>query len=111
MKIAHNWHGFSPDRTDPAWAERVEREAEVTTNRAERTWEKAQERLARATARAEREAQKPKPDRRLVKRLWALVAARRDDLKQIERLANQSPAGSQNRGQGSHRGVATGEAL
>lgn len=111
MKLTHNWHGFAPDHTDPDWAERVEREAEVTTNRAERTWEKAQERLARAVVRAEREARKTKPDRKQVKRLWALVAARREELKQIERLARRSPAGAQHRGKGSHRGVSTGEAL
>lgn len=107
-KVNHNW---CPDNTDPAWAERVEREADSTSDAAERAWLKASERLVRATQRAEAEQSKRKPDRKKVKSLWAVVENRREVLRNLQSLAQASPAGSQHRGNGGYRGVATGEPL
>lgn len=110
MKIKHNTRGWNPDRTDPVWAEKVEREAERITDQTEQRWHKAQERLRRACERAETESHRRKPDPKKVARLWAAVDARRAELREVERAMRSSPAGSQNRGKGSHRGVARGEA-
>lgn len=107
MKIPHRVPpDCSPDRTDPAWAERVEREAERHTAAAERAWEKAQQRLEHAVKRAEREGARPKPDRKKVKRLWAIVEERRQELLALQRLAQQSPGGPQR-----HRPVPDGKTL
>lgn len=96
MKRRHKInHGWSPDRTDPAWAERVEREAERHTDAREHAFLKAEERLARATARAEQEQARKKPDRKKVKRLWALVETRRQELLALQRLSQTSPGGPQ----------------
>lgn len=112
MKIPHKVnHGYTSDRTDPRWAERVEREAEVTTAQAEREYAKAAERLARAEAKAQGEERKPKPDRKRVARLWAVVVARREELLALQRLTQASPAGAQNRGKGAHRGVPGTQAM
>lgn len=111
MKMHHNTRGWNPDRTDPVWAERVEREAEVTTDATERRHHKAQERLARAVARAEAEQSRKKPDRKKVKSLWAAVESRRQELQAIERVMTRSPAGSQHRGTVAYRGVSRGGTL
>lgn len=96
MKIRHKVnHGWTADHSDPLWSERVEREAERHTAAAEHAYVKAQERLARAVVRAEREERRTKPDRRKVKRLWALVEDRRQELLALQRLAQSSPAGAQ----------------
>lgn len=111
VKIPHKInHGFAPDRTDPAWAERVEREALHDTARAEHAYARAKRRYESALLRAQRE-DRPRANKRRVRDLWARVEARRDELKQVEALLGQTPAGSQHRGKGSYRGVATGEAL
>lgn len=112
MKIRHKVnHGWAPDRTDPEWRARVESEAERTSARVERLWERAQERLARAVRRAEEEQARSRPDRKKVERLWEAVEARRQELLDLQRSAQASPAGSQNRGKGAYRGVSTGETL
>lgn len=107
MKLGHKLNGWAPDRTDPEWADRVEREAERTTNAAEARHRKAQERLERAVAKAKaaEAAQEAGRRTRRVESLWAEVERRRDELRALESIANRSPAGSQNRGSGSHRGV------
>lgn len=104
MKIRHNARGWAPDRTDPEWAARVEREAEQHTARAEAAWWKAKRRLERAEVKAEDGARQNVGGRRL-ERLWQAVADRRADLLALERVMRASPAGSKNRGKGSHRGV------
>lgn len=112
MKIRHKInHGWAPDRTNPEWAERVEREAEAATDRAEQRVTKARERLERATHRAESEERRKRPDHKRIKRLWHAVEGRRQELLEAQRIAQASPAGSQHRGRGSYRGVNTGEAL
>lgn len=111
MKIPHKPRALATDRTDPAWAERVEREAEQHTARTEAAWHKAQRRLERALVKARDADQRPDASPRKKATLWQIVEKRRDELKAIERLARATPAGSQNRGRGSYRGVSTGEAL
>lgn len=109
VKISHNTHGWAPDYTDPAWAERTEREAERVTDQTEVRWHKAQRRLARAIEKAEA-GQRAKVAERRQHRLWEAVEARRAELLAIEKLMTQSPAGSQHRGTPAHRGVARGRA-
>lgn len=109
MKIPHKTHGWAPDRTDPAWAERVEREAERIADQAEARWRKAQRRLANAEAKARLAESTARVSPKRIERLWAVVEERRQELKQCERLMNKSPAGSEHRGVGSHRGVSRGE--
>lgn len=111
MKIQHKTNGFAADYTDPAWAERVEREAEVTTDQAEHRYLKAQERLERAAAKLARETSKKKPDRSLVKRLSAAVESRRQELAEIHRQMTATSAPSTNRGRKSFRGVSRGGVL
>lgn len=112
MKLRHKInHGWAPDRTDPAWAERVEREAERTTDATEHAYRKAEERLDRALRRVNVEQARKKPDPKKVKRLWAAVTARQQELANLHALMRASPAGSQHRGKGSYRGVGTGEPL
>lgn len=113
MKIRHHVPGWVEPKPDPAWSERVEREAQRTTDATERAHRKAEERLARAIAKAEaaEAARESAESTRRIERLWAAVDQRRAELRTLQRMANTSPAGSQNRGAGAHRGVATGEAL
>lgn len=96
MKIRHKInHGWAPDRTDPEWAERVEREAERHTDAAEHAYHKAEERLARAEQRYDREAKRKHPDRKKVRRLWEAVEARRQELLTVQRAMQTSPGGKQ----------------
>lgn len=107
MKVGHKInHGWAPDRTDSVWADRVEREAERTTDAAEKAWTRTQERYARALERAEAEQARKKPDRKKVKRLWAAVEGRRQELLDLQRLMQKSPGGRQKR-----RPVPEGRAL
>lgn len=112
MKITHKTHGWTPGRpVDPEWAERVEREAEQHTARTEAAWRKAKRRLERAIKKAEA-AQVGETWGRAkeIAALWRIVAQRREELKAIERMANQTSAGSEHRGKGSYRGVTRGDA-
>lgn len=117
MKIRHRIPGWVQPASDPGWEERVEREAERTTNATEQAHRKAEARLTRAVAKAEAaEAARAKADSthvatRRIERLWVAVDQRRAELRTLQHIANASPAGSQNRGTGAHRGVATGETL
>lgn len=112
MKVRHKVnHGWAPDHTDAGWAEQVEREAERITDATEHAWRKAQERLTRAVQRAEAEEHRKTPDRKKVRRLWAAVEARRQELLNLQRLAQASPAGAQHRGRGSHRAVTGNDPL
>lgn len=110
MKVPHKINGWSPDRTDPRWAERVEREAEATTNQAQARWEKAQRRFAKARFTLDAAELNGAAEARLTK-LRELVADRLAELQATERMMRSTLAGSQNRGKGSHRGVARGEVL
>lgn len=110
MKIVHKTHGYAPDRTDPAWAERVEREAMRTTDQAEARWRKAQRRLEKAQARLDAALERHAAADRIA-RLRAEVADRLAEFQATERLMRMTPAGSQHRGKGSHRGVSRGEVL
>lgn len=106
MRLTHKAnHGWAPNRNDPEWEQRVEREALATTNSAERTYAKAQarlkraeERLLKATARAD------VPPRRLAV-MEAIVEERRQELLALARLMNGHGAPSTSRGRKSHRGV------
>jgi len=117
MKISHHWHGWSPDHLDPTWAQRVDDEAEETSSTAATRERARARRLARAEHRLERASEalataeakrKRKTD---IHRLTLLVERRRQEMLAIQREMQASPAGSQHRGRGSHRGVATGEVL
>jgi hypothetical protein len=112
VKIRHKInHGWAPDHTDAAWAEKVEREATRTTDATERAYLKAQTRLAQAERKATTETAKPHADKKRVKVLWRRVEQRRDELVALQYQMQSSPAGSQHRGTPSHRGVATGNPL
>lgn len=108
MKITHKTHGYVSDKTDPQWAERVERESERITDAAEARYGKLQERLARVQQRITKELGRKRPDRKLLRRLDAAVDARREELANLHRQMNGTPAGSQNRGTGSYRGTGSG---
>lgn len=96
MKLSHKVnHGWAPDRTDPEWADRVEREAERYSEHAEVAYLKAQRRLEQAVIRAEREQTHKKPDRKKVKSLWAAVEARRQELLTLQGIMQGSPGGHQ----------------
>lgn len=109
MKIEHKLNGYAPDRTDPHWAEKVEREAEAITDQAARRYAKAQERLERAEAKLQRETTRKKPDRKLLRRLTDAVEARRQELADLHRQMTATSAASTNRGRKSFRGVTRGE--
>lgn len=90
MKIHHrtpvpSW--FAPPESDPVDSG-YEREIERVTDRSERECRHVQERLKRAEQRlAKAQAQKQTAaQRKLVKRLEALITARRAELAEIERL-------------------------
>lgn len=110
MKVSHKTNGWAPDRTDPEWAERVEREAERITDQTEARWLKARARLERAKIKLQEAEERGAAERRLG-RLREVVAARLAEMQATERLMRGTPAGSQNRGSGAHRGVARGEVL
>jgi hypothetical protein len=96
MKLSHKInHNYTPDHTDPEWADRVEREAERHTQSAERAFTKAKARLDQALLRAEHEQARKKPDRKKVKSLWAAVENRRQELIVLEATMRQSPGGHQ----------------
>ena len=108
MKISHNWNGFAPDRTDPAWAERVEREARRTTDAAEADAARLAERLARAERRLGQARAKLRANsgtRAARRKLAQEVEQRRLELVAVHDEMRRSPAGSQHRGRGSYRSV------
>jgi len=112
VKLKHKInHGWAPDRTDPVWAERVEREAEATTAATERAYRKAQARLAKAVEQVEHEVKRKHSDRRRLKRLQHAVEARRQELLVIEGMMRAVPASAQHRGKGSHRSVPSGRTI
>lgn len=117
MKLSHNWRGWGPDRTAPDWAARVEAEAQRTTDATAAEDAKRADRIARAEARVaaamEKLARARTEKRRQsdVRRLALAVEARRAELIAIHREMQATPAGSQHRGKGSHRGVPRSEVL
>jgi len=112
VRIQHKVNrGWSPNRNDPEWERRVEREAEATTNATERAVLRARERLARAEARLSEAAAKQKMPAARLAVLEALVEARRQELLALQRLMTSHGAPSTNRGRKSHRGVPSGEVL
>jgi hypothetical protein len=108
MRIQHKVnHGWAPNRNDPEWEERVEREAKATTDAAERAWRKAQERLARAEERRAKIAAMA-PAGVTTRRLAVaeqMVELRRAELREIERLMTGHSAPAKNRGRRSYRPV------
>jgi len=111
VKRAHKTNGFAADRTDPDWAERVEIEAERHTDQAEHRYKKAAARLERAELKLTEARARPDSSPRKRDRLTEIVEARRLELRNIHRQMRHSPAGSQNRGKGSYRGVPNSEVL
>lgn len=106
MRIAHKVnHGWLPNRNDPEWEERVEREAESSTAATERRYHTAQARLARAEARLARESSSRKVNAARLKSLAATVEERRQELLELSRLMNAHGSPSTSRGRKSHRGV------
>ena len=109
MKIRHRV--TYEKRPDPEWSERVEREAEATTNRAQVNHEKRESRLQRAKVRhaqAERRsvaAESRKVGRKERRRLDEQLERRRQELLAIQAEMQSSPYGSQHRGRDSFRPV------
>ena len=103
-------HGWSPNRNDPQWERRVEREAQKVTDATERRWHRANRRLAAARAReATARARQDHADR--VAKLAREVEERIRELAEIERGMKATPAGSQKRGRGGYRGVTAGTGI
>lgn len=98
-------HGWTPNRNDPAWEERVEREATATTNATERAFIRAQEKLRKAEERLAKAAAEQKMPASRLAVLEALVEERRQELLAIQRLMTGHGAPSTNRGRKSHRGA------
>lgn len=112
MRLRHNVnHGWSPNRNDPEWERRVEREANITTDAAEAAYRRLQARLERAKARLERAAKKAGTTRRQLAELEAAVEARRQELLAFHRMMTQHAAPSTSRGRKSFRGVTNGPAF
>lgn len=111
MKTRHKInHGWAPNRNDPEWEERVEREAMATTDARERSVAKAAERLARAEARVALLLERQASEARVQAAIRA-VESRRQELLEMEALMRSSPAGSVHRGVGSYRPVPQGRSL
>lgn len=106
MRMRHKVnHGWAPNRNDPEWEARVEREAEATTNATERAYRKAQERLKRAEERLAKAAKEQKMPASRLAVLEALVEERRQELLALQRLMTGHSAPTTNRGRKSHRGI------
>lgn len=111
MKIRHNLNGWSPDRTDAAWAEQVEEDARRTTDAAERRYRALTERIQRAEdrLRASEErlhrARHRNAQKRAIRRLSQDAESRRQELLALHREMAASPYGSQHRGTKSYRPV------
>ena len=106
MRLAHKVnHGWAPTRNDPEWERRVEREAAVTTNAAERAYLKAQDRLRRAQERLAKAAEKAYITPKRLAELEHIVEERRQELLTLSRLMNAHGSPSTSRGRKSHRGV------
>lgn len=114
MRLTHKVnHGWSPDRTDPGWAAKVEREAQNTTDATERAWRAAQKRLAKAEQRRDHIAAATGVSSQRVAMAEQLVALRLEELRAIERLMTGHAAPARARGKKSWRPVpyADGSAL
>ena len=106
MRLQHRInHGWAPNRNDPAWEARVEREAEATTRAAERAWRNAQKRLVKAEERRERIAHRVGVTARQIAVAEQIVELRRQELLALERLMTSHAAPSKNRGNKSFRPV------
>lgn len=99
-------------RNDPDYEAQASYEAAVHTERSRKLYAKNERRLARVRERArraeeqaERAQAKPGFSKRELEKLWVAVERRRDELRQIEREMEGTPAGSQHRGRGSYRQV------
>lgn len=87
---AASWFAIpESDPVDPAY----EAEVQQATQRAERDHQRAQDRLARAERRlaAARRQQARAADRKRIRALEELVAERRAQLRELERLMQQAP--------------------
>lgn len=110
MRLSHKVnHGWSPNRNDPEWEERVEREATATTDARERAVLKARERLTRAEARVAEMRDRREAESR-VQAAMRVAEDRRRELLELEALMRESPAGSVHRGKRSYRPVPQGRA-
>lgn len=100
-------HGWCPDRTDPQWAERVEREAIRHTAARQAQYERATRRLARAEQRLERVRARTKPNitTRALAVAQELVELRRQELLTLQRMMTRSPSSATHRGRKSYRPV------
>lgn len=106
MRIRHKLnHGWAPNRVDPDWANRVEREATAQTDATERAWHAAHRRLEKAQQRRARLASLPTvtPSRLAVADF--LIEQRRQELLALERLMTSHAAPSRARGRKSFRPV------
>lgn len=108
-KVNHGWAPQGP--TDPAWERRVEREAQLVTDAAERAYARAQQRLDRAQRRLEVAAEKVNIRPAQLARLEFVVEERRQELLALARLMTTHAAPTTNRGRRSHRGVPGTEPL
>lgn len=112
MRITHKInHGWSPNRNDPAWEERVEREAAATTAATQRAFARAEARLARAQARLDKAAAKVGLPPKYLARLEAEVEMRRQELLDLQRIMTAHGSPSTSRGRRSYRGIPDSSAL
>lgn len=112
MRIQHKVnHGWTPNRNDPEWERRVEREAMITTAATERAFAKAQERLRRAEDRLAAAASKSRVAARRLAVLEEIVELRRQELIVLQSLMTNHGSPSTSRGKKSHRGVPGTRAL
>lgn len=103
-------HGWVPNRNDPEWESRVEREAQRITDATERAWMRAHDRVEKARDKARRAAEQHDHEQRVAK-LRRELERRVQELAEIERGMKSAPASSQHRGIGAHRGVGIGTGL
>lgn len=113
MRLKHRMDSSWAPRNDPKWEERIEREAQRTTDATEKAWRDTQARLKRAEERLlraqqrEAQARENKAQKLRLKKLAEIVERRRRELQAIHAEMTRTPAGSQHRGRGSYRGVGT----
>jgi acyl-CoA reductase-like NAD-dependent aldehyde dehydrogenase len=109
MKLRHkiNFGWTPPDRPNVVWSERVEIEAAHHTERGERTYRQAQERVLRAQRAVFREErrQTAKKESKRLRRLRQILEDRREELARLDALLREAPAGSVHRGVRSYRGL------
>jgi hypothetical protein len=107
MKITHRnpaanwWHVPESAQVDPAYAAEVQR----CTDHGEREYRLREGRLARAEARLRQAQAVPKPRKKRLAQLAALVELRRAELDEYRKAMVSAPASAQHRGSKSFRPV------